>query len=203
MHRPSIHRRGLRPRSAAAWSRCWARSTACASSAKRNLRPKRSPGISETQPDCVVLDFQLIGGTAVDVLRAVHPGSPEIAFIVLTNHPTPQYRRACMEAGAHSVPGQEHGIRQAQGRGCRMRPGAPLMRADHDKRMIIPSRGTTCKPPLTLQTAQTSGPRARSGRGRWCTTSTGAKRRARHAGCRTSASPKGSTRRRCASSTRS
>jgi two-component system response regulator DevR len=57
-------------------------------------------GISATRPDCVVLDFQLIGGTAVDVLRAVHPVSPEIAFIVLTNHPTAQYRRACMEAGA-------------------------------------------------------------------------------------------------------
>ena len=57
-------------------------------------------GISATRPDCVVLDFQLIGGTAVDVLRAVHPVSPEIAFIVLTNHPTSQYRRACMDAGA-------------------------------------------------------------------------------------------------------
>jgi DNA-binding NarL/FixJ family response regulator len=57
-------------------------------------------GIRETRPDCVVLDFQLIGGTAIDVLRAVHPGSPEIAFVVLTNHPTAQYRRVCMEAGA-------------------------------------------------------------------------------------------------------
>ena len=41
-----------------------------------------------------MLDFQLIGGTGVDVLRAVHPASPEIVFIVLTNHPTAQYRRA-------------------------------------------------------------------------------------------------------------
>lgn len=57
-------------------------------------------GIRRTQPHCVVLDFQLIGGTGVDVLRAVHPGSPEIAFVVLTNHPTAQYRRVCMEAGA-------------------------------------------------------------------------------------------------------
>ena len=55
-------------------------------------------GIQHTQPDCVVLDFQLTGGTAVDVLRAVHPGSPEIGFVVLTNHPTPQYRRACLDA---------------------------------------------------------------------------------------------------------
>jgi DNA-binding NtrC family response regulator len=57
-------------------------------------------GIFETRPHCVVLDFRLTGGTGVDVLRAVHPASPEIGFIVLTNHPTAQYRRACMDAGA-------------------------------------------------------------------------------------------------------
>jgi len=57
-------------------------------------------GIFETRPHCVVLDFRLTGGTGVDVLRAVHPASPEVGFIVLTNHPTAQYRRACMEAGA-------------------------------------------------------------------------------------------------------
>jgi DNA-binding NarL/FixJ family response regulator len=57
-------------------------------------------GIVRTQPDCVILDLQLIGGSGVDVLRAVHPGSPKIAFVVLTNHPTTQYRRVCMKAGA-------------------------------------------------------------------------------------------------------
>jgi two-component system, NarL family, response regulator DevR len=57
-------------------------------------------GIRQTEPDCVVLDFQLIGGTAVDVLRAVHPASPEIAFVVMTNHPTAQHRRVCVDAGA-------------------------------------------------------------------------------------------------------
>jgi DNA-binding NarL/FixJ family response regulator len=29
-------------------------------------------GILRTRPDCVLLDYQLIGGTGVDVLRAVH-----------------------------------------------------------------------------------------------------------------------------------
>jgi len=57
-------------------------------------------GILRTRPDCVVLDYQLRGGTGVDVLRAIHPGSPEIAFVVLSNHSSPQYRRACSEAGA-------------------------------------------------------------------------------------------------------
>jgi DNA-binding NarL/FixJ family response regulator len=57
-------------------------------------------GIFETQPDCVVLDIQLIGGTGIEVLRAVNPLAPGIEFIVLTNHATPQYRRFYMGAGA-------------------------------------------------------------------------------------------------------
>jgi two-component system response regulator DevR len=57
-------------------------------------------GILQTHPDCVLLDYQLVGGTGVDVLRAVHPRSPDIIFIVITNHATAQHRRACMDAGA-------------------------------------------------------------------------------------------------------
>ena len=57
-------------------------------------------GILRTHPQCVLLDYQLDGGTGVDVLRAVHPQSPNVAFIVLTNHATPQHRRACLAAGA-------------------------------------------------------------------------------------------------------
>jgi len=30
----------------------------------------------------------------------VHPQAPEVDFVVLTNHPSPQYRRVCMESGA-------------------------------------------------------------------------------------------------------
>ena len=57
-------------------------------------------GILAAKPACVLLDYQLIGGTGLDVLRAVHPQSPDTVFVVLTNHPDPQYRRACMAAGA-------------------------------------------------------------------------------------------------------
>lgn len=56
--------------------------------------------ILETLPDLVILDFQLHGGTGVDVMRAVLPVLPDVAFLVLTNHPNPQYRRICMGAGA-------------------------------------------------------------------------------------------------------
>ncbi len=57
-------------------------------------------GILRSRPAWVVLDFQLRGGTGVDVLRAVHPTAPDIMFVVLTNHPTAQYRRLCLGAGA-------------------------------------------------------------------------------------------------------
>jgi len=57
-------------------------------------------GVLRARPDCVLLDYQLEGGTGLDVLRAVHPQAPEIVFVVLTNHTQPQYRRACLAAGA-------------------------------------------------------------------------------------------------------
>ena len=57
-------------------------------------------GILRTQPDSVLLDIQLNGGSGLDVLREAHPQVPATVFIVLTNYPTPQYRRICMEAGA-------------------------------------------------------------------------------------------------------
>lgn len=57
-------------------------------------------GIIEQQPDWVVLDFDLRGGTCVEVLRLVHPKAPAIRFIVLSSYPTPQYQRVCIESGA-------------------------------------------------------------------------------------------------------
>jgi DNA-binding NarL/FixJ family response regulator len=57
-------------------------------------------GILATKPACVLLDYQLREGTGVDVLRAVHAKTASTIYVVLTNHPEPQYRRACMAAGA-------------------------------------------------------------------------------------------------------
>ena len=57
-------------------------------------------GVLSARPDCVLLDYQLDGGTGLEVLRAVHPQAPDIVFVVLTNHAQPQYRRACLAAGA-------------------------------------------------------------------------------------------------------
>ncbi|HEY8244631.1 MAG TPA: response regulator transcription factor [Casimicrobiaceae bacterium] len=58
-------------------------------------------GIRRTEPACVLLDYQLEGGTGVDVLRALRTQSPSTVFIVLTNHADAQYRRACLAAGAN------------------------------------------------------------------------------------------------------
>lgn len=52
------------------------------------------------RPDSVLLDLNLRASSGMDVLRAVHPLEPGIAFVVLTNHSEPQYRRACQRAGA-------------------------------------------------------------------------------------------------------
>jgi len=57
-------------------------------------------GILRTQPDSVVLDLHLDGGTGIEVLRKVCPVAPHIVFIMLTNHSDPQYRRICLQNGA-------------------------------------------------------------------------------------------------------
>jgi len=57
-------------------------------------------GILRTKPDSVVLDIHLLGGSGLEVLKAVHPVHPEIMFIMLTNFPSNQYRRKCLASGA-------------------------------------------------------------------------------------------------------
>jgi DNA-binding NarL/FixJ family response regulator len=57
-------------------------------------------GILRTCPDYVLLDIQLLGGTGIEVLRAIHPQAPHITFIVLSNYLDQQYRRIYMDAGA-------------------------------------------------------------------------------------------------------
>jgi DNA-binding NarL/FixJ family response regulator len=53
-----------------------------------------------TRPDSVVLDIRLTGGSGIEVLRKVCPVAPDIVFIMLTNHPDPQYREICIRSGA-------------------------------------------------------------------------------------------------------
>ena len=57
-------------------------------------------GIAATIPDVVLLDLNLRAGSGIDVLNAVRRNRPGLHVVVLTNHSEPQYRRACMKAGA-------------------------------------------------------------------------------------------------------
>ena len=56
--------------------------------------------ILSKKPDSVVLDIQLLGGSGLEVLEAVHPIHPQIIFIMLTNFPSEQYRQKCLASGA-------------------------------------------------------------------------------------------------------
>jgi DNA-binding NarL/FixJ family response regulator len=57
-------------------------------------------GIQSAQPDVVVLDVQLEGGTGLEVLRAVRESDPHIAFVVFSNNSAPAYRKRYIGAGA-------------------------------------------------------------------------------------------------------
>lgn len=57
-------------------------------------------GILATRPDVVVLDVQLDGGQGLEVLKAVHPAVPRIAFVVFSNNSGPAYRKRYLDAGA-------------------------------------------------------------------------------------------------------
>lgn len=57
-------------------------------------------GIRAAQPDVVVLDVQLEGGSGLDVLRTVRRTDPAIAFVVFSNNAGPAYRRRYLQEGA-------------------------------------------------------------------------------------------------------
>jgi len=52
------------------------------------------------QPDVVVLDLQMPGGTGIDVLEAIKRERPSTIVVILTNYPLPQLRKKSQESGA-------------------------------------------------------------------------------------------------------
>lgn len=60
-------------------------------------------GILEKQPELVVLDLQLEGGSGLDVLREVNERLPASRIIVFSNHASQPYRKKCMAMGAAGV----------------------------------------------------------------------------------------------------
>ncbi len=57
-------------------------------------------GIAATGPDVVLLDLNLAAGSGMDVLRSLGRKLHSPIVVVLTNHSEPQYRNACLKAGA-------------------------------------------------------------------------------------------------------
>jgi DNA-binding NarL/FixJ family response regulator len=52
------------------------------------------------QPDVVILDIRMPGGSGIDVLQRVKQDEPVPVVIILTNYPYPAYRQKCLQAGA-------------------------------------------------------------------------------------------------------
>jgi len=56
--------------------------------------------IHEFDPDVVILDIRMPGGSGIDVLKNIRKIDEVPVIIILTNYPHSQYRKKCMEAGA-------------------------------------------------------------------------------------------------------
>ncbi len=82
-------------------------------------------GILDWNPDAVVLDLQLRGGSGLEVLKAVHPQKPAIVFIVLTNHSTPAYERQCLLHGASHFIDKSLDFASVKQHVCALRDGRP------------------------------------------------------------------------------
>ena len=57
--------------------------------------------IREKEPDAVILDLQMPGGSGLDVLRDIRTDHPHLCVLMCTNYPDPQYREECLTAGAN------------------------------------------------------------------------------------------------------
>jgi DNA-binding NarL/FixJ family response regulator len=56
--------------------------------------------IGKTNPDAVILDLQMPGGSGLEVLRSIRRSHPSVWVLICTNYPYPQYRQECVAAGA-------------------------------------------------------------------------------------------------------
>ncbi len=57
--------------------------------------------IRQVNPDAVILDLQMPGGSGLDVLRAIRPDHPGVYVLICTNCAYPQFREECLSAGAN------------------------------------------------------------------------------------------------------
>jgi DNA-binding NarL/FixJ family response regulator len=68
---------------------------------KANDAPEAIHSIVKTNPDAVILDLQMPGGSGLDVLRSIRRSHPSVWVVICTNYPYPQYREQCIAAGAN------------------------------------------------------------------------------------------------------
>jgi DNA-binding NarL/FixJ family response regulator len=68
---------------------------------KANDAPEAIHSIVKTNPDAVILDLQMPGGSGLDVLRSIRRSHPSVWVVICTNYPYPQYREECIAAGAN------------------------------------------------------------------------------------------------------
>jgi YesN/AraC family two-component response regulator len=57
-------------------------------------------GIHTFQPDVVILDIRMPGGSGIEVLQNIKQNQVVPMVIILTNYPYPGYRQRCLNAGA-------------------------------------------------------------------------------------------------------
>jgi len=56
--------------------------------------------IRRLQPDVVILDIRMPGGSGIDVLQNIKQDEAAPIVIILTNYPYSGYRQKCLQAGA-------------------------------------------------------------------------------------------------------
>jgi DNA-binding NarL/FixJ family response regulator len=57
---------------------------------------------AERQPDAVILDLHMPGGSGIEVLKSIKRDKPGTPVAVLTSFPYPQYRMICRKLGAEA-----------------------------------------------------------------------------------------------------
>jgi len=62
--------------------------------------PEACASIKNLNPDVVILDIRMPGGSGIDVLQDIKKDKQSPLVIILTNYPYPQYRKKCLELGA-------------------------------------------------------------------------------------------------------
>jgi len=62
--------------------------------------PDALSALKKVNPDVVLLDIRIPGGSGMDVLQEIKKEKGAPMVIMLTNYPYPQYRKKCLGLGA-------------------------------------------------------------------------------------------------------